>query len=107
MRYSGSLAAAVGVVAAAIAFGVYLPSSWSGAHPRDVTLRVFSAQDLAQLKESASRGETKLLLLVVLGEVFDVTAGRDFYGPGSEYEGFVFVDASRAFFDAFRLDPPG
>jgi hypothetical protein len=37
------------------------------------------------------------LLLSLLGHVFDVAGGEEFYGPGEHYRGFVGRDASRAF----------
>ena len=42
-------------------------------------------------------GGGEALLLAVLGEVFDVSRGAQFYGPGGAYSGFVGRDASQAF----------
>ena len=48
--------------------------------------------------ELAERGVADgALLLAVLGEVYDVSAGAQFYGTGMEYAYFVGRDASKAF----------
>ena len=49
------------------------------------------------LPEELSVGGGGLLRLVVLGEVYDVSSGAEFYGSGAPYHGFVGRDASRAF----------
>mmetsp|Transcript_2308 Transcript_2308/g.3121 ORF Transcript_2308/g.3121 Transcript_2308/m.3121 type:complete len:213 (+) Transcript_2308:1-639(+) len=41
--------------------------------------------------------KSKPLYLAILGEVFDVTKGADFYGPGEGYGFFSGRDGSRAF----------
>ena len=57
-----------------------------------------------ELRDAAERQET--LLLVVVGETFDVTSGREYYGRqasglSDSYEGFANgTDASRAFLTA-------
>ncbi|XP_050071810.1 neuferricin homolog [Anopheles maculipalpis] len=41
--------------------------------------------------------ENKLLYLVILGHVYDVTTGSKHYGPGQSYHMFVGHDATRSF----------
>uniref|UniRef100_A0A914E8W8 Cytochrome b5 heme-binding domain-containing protein n=1 Tax=Acrobeloides nanus TaxID=290746 RepID=A0A914E8W8_9BILA len=36
------------------------------------------------------------ICMAVLGKIYDVTRGRDFYGPGSAYENLAGHDATRA-----------
>ena len=36
-------------------------------------------------------------LLAVLGQVYDVTEGKQYYGKGEGYQGFAGRDASKAF----------
>lgn len=49
------------------------------------------------IKSFTGEGERKALYLVILGNVFDVTKGKRFYGPGQNYHAFLGRDASRAF----------
>jgi len=56
--------------------------------------RVFTPEDLARA-DGADPGAP--LYLAILGEVYDVTAGRKYYGPGEGYHCFVGRDASAAF----------
>eukprot|EP00957_Ditylum_brightwellii_P031990 2425604-Ditylum_brightwellii.AAC.1 len=37
------------------------------------------------------------LYLSIMGRIYDVTAGSNFYGPGGQYHSFVGKDATRAF----------
>ena len=63
---------------------------------------VFSAE---KLREFDGSDESKPLLLVVLGEVFDVSDGKKFYGKGQGYEIFVGQDSSRSFHSGDWKDP--
>ena len=56
-------------------------------------VRVFTPEQL-QVEGSGGSGR---LLLAILGEVFDVSAGTDFYAEGKGYNCFVGRDGSRAF----------
>ncbi|KAI9503325.1 cytochrome b5-like heme/steroid binding domain-containing protein, partial [Coemansia spiralis] len=67
-------------------------TNWRNYVPRQQ--RAFTQQELA--KYDGSNPELPLLLAVE-GDVYDVTDGRGFYGPGSAYNIFVGRDASRAF----------
>lgn len=55
--------------------------------------RIFTKEELAKYK-GQDGGD---IYLAILGKVFDVTRGRDYYGPGGGYEFFSGVDGSRAF----------
>ncbi len=55
--------------------------------------RSFSAEELARHDD---RNPQLPLLLAVRGVVFDVSSGRDFYGPEHKYHGLAGKDASRA-----------
>ena len=56
--------------------------------------RIFTPEQLAQYDGT----DPKLpLLLAVRGDVFDVSSGRLFYGPGGGYSIFAGKDASRAY----------
>ncbi|EOD09447.1 hypothetical protein EMIHUDRAFT_197879 [Emiliania huxleyi CCMP1516] len=73
----------------------------------DANARVFTSEELI---EAAASNET--LYAVVVGRVFNVTSGAQFYGSGGGYRGFADGrDASRAFldtdFDAEGLDDLG
>ena len=66
---------------------------------------VFEAEEL----RDAASAPNAPLLLIVLGNVYDVSSGRAFYGPDGGYAGFANgTDASRAFltadFDANATD---
>jgi membrane-associated progesterone receptor component len=55
--------------------------------------RDYSLAEVAQYDGSDS---TKPLLLAIRGQVYDVTRGRDFYGPGGPYAMFAGKDCTRA-----------
>ncbi|KAJ1813620.1 hypothetical protein LPJ56_003337, partial [Coemansia sp. RSA 2599] len=67
-------------------------TNWRNYVPRKQ--RVFTQAELA--KYDGSSPELPLLLAIE-GDVYDVSAGWGFYGPGSTYHIFVGRDASRAF----------
>ena len=75
-----------------------LPSS-----PSPIVFRTFTPPDLKDYN-----GEKGMpVYLAVRGKVFDVTPGKNFYGPGGPYENFAGRDASRGLacgsFDADML----
>lgn len=51
--------------------------------------------NLKQLKEYDGTGEDGRVLVAVNGNVYDVTKGKSFYGPGGPYSSFAGRDASR------------
>ena len=51
----------------------------------------------AELKDYDGSQEGKGPYLAVLGQVFDVSKGKDHYGPGGGYSFFSGIDGSRAF----------
>lgn len=71
--------------------------------PAPTVFRTFTPPDLKPFN-GADRQE---VYLAVRGKVFDVSSGRNFYGPGGPYENFAGRDASRGLakgsFDADML----
>ncbi|KAK9279056.1 hypothetical protein L1049_012731 [Liquidambar formosana] len=49
-----------------------------------------------QLKQFDGSDPSKPIYVAVKGRIFDVTAGKSFYGPGGAYVMFAGKDASRA-----------
>ncbi|CAK7271097.1 hypothetical protein SEPCBS57363_004441 [Sporothrix epigloea] len=63
---------------------------------------------LGELADYDGTDASKPIYLSVGGKVFDVSAGRKFYGPGGSYHYFAGVDASRGFVTGcFREDRTG
>ncbi|KAL8795499.1 MAG: hypothetical protein Q9195_002088 [Heterodermia aff. obscurata] len=59
--------------------------------PDPIVFRTFTPPDLKPFN-----GEDNMpVYLAVRGKVFDVTSGRNFYGPGGPYENFAGRDATR------------
>jgi len=60
----------------------------------ETKVKMFTDDELAEYDGI----KNKKVYLAVIGEVFDVTKGHKYYGPGeSEYSGFAAKDGSRAF----------
>ncbi|KAF8840128.1 cytochrome b5 [Paxillus ammoniavirescens] len=75
------------------------------AHPPTVLFRTYTPKTLAPFNGT----DGGRILLAIKGIVFDVTAGRNFYGPDGMYGNFAGRDASRGMakqsFDAEMLTP--
>lgn len=70
------------------------PGSTAAAEGSPVSSRrVFTPEALAV----EGGGDKGVLLLAILGDVYDVTAGANHYGSGASYNCFVGRDATRAF----------
>eukprot|EP00741_Cyanophora_paradoxa_P022394 tig00021463_g21620.t1 len=61
--------------------------------PQPVELRDFTPEELLEFD---GRDESKPLYLAIKGRVYDVTKGKQFYGPGGPYAKFAGRDCSRA-----------
>ncbi|GJJ78564.1 membrane-associated progesterone receptor component [Entomortierella parvispora] len=76
--------------------------------PRPPAL-VFKEYTPKELAEFDGRTEDTRILMAVQGKVFDVTRGRNFYGPDGPYGNFAGRDASRGLaknsFDKAMLSP--
>ncbi|TRY61072.1 hypothetical protein TCAL_05706 [Tigriopus californicus] len=76
----------------------------SGSIPHESGQRLFTRDELKRY--DGSEGSPGLYLAMV-GQVFDVSKGKDYYGPGGGYSFFTATDGSRAFvtgqFDADGL----
>ncbi|KAJ2077907.1 hypothetical protein H4R24_004843 [Coemansia sp. RSA 988] len=67
-------------------------TNWRNYIPRNQ--RVFTQVELSQYDGT---NPEKPILLAIEGDVYDVTLGSGFYGPGASYHLFAGRDASRAF----------
>lgn len=71
---------------------------------------LFKEYTPAELEKFSGENDSKVLM-AVKGDVFDVTAGKSFYGPGGPYSNFAGHDASRGLaknsFDEEMLTPVG
>jgi len=66
--------------------------------PQEVPLPEAEERDysLSELARYDGSDPDKPLLIAIRGQVYDVTRGRDFYGPGGPYEMFAGKDCTRA-----------
>jgi predicted heme/steroid binding protein len=82
------------VIIALISSRIYQPSYPTGYKlPND--LQVFTKDQLSAFKGNESK--TSLIYISIIGHVYDVTNGRQFYGPDGGYAGFAGRDGTRAF----------
>ncbi|KAJ8508866.1 hypothetical protein ONZ45_g8902 [Pleurotus djamor] len=74
-------------------------------HPPTVLFKTYTPKSL----EPFNGKDNERILLAINGTVFDVTAGRNFYGPNGMYGNFAGRDASRGMakqsFDVEMLTP--
>ncbi|EPQ32226.1 uncharacterized protein PFL1_00423 [Pseudozyma flocculosa PF-1] len=68
----------------------YLPPR----HPDTVEWKRYTPRTLA-LYDGTDSSASPRILLAINGKVFDVTSGKNFYGPGGPYGNFAGRDASR------------
>ncbi|KAL0079445.1 cytochrome b5-like heme/steroid binding domain-containing protein [Phycomyces blakesleeanus] len=78
-------------------------------HPDVMVFRNYTPKDLLPFDGNGKDGR---ILMGVNGSVYDVTRGRNFYGPGGPYENFGGHDASRglaknSFDEDMITDPMG
>eukprot|EP01137_Pigoraptor_chileana_P021359 Opistho-2@84941 len=66
---------------------------------RSINMRVFGVPEFSpsELSQYDGSDPTKPIYLAIMDRVYDVTAGKNTYGPGGSYSHFAGKDASRAF----------
>ncbi|PKI84197.1 Dihydrodipicolinate synthase [Malassezia vespertilionis] len=80
-------------------------------HPKSVEFVKYTPKTLALFDGTAhdDGNDGRRILLAIKGNVFDVSPGRNFYGPGGPYGNFAGRDASRGMakqsFDPEMLTP--
>ncbi|BGP56136.1 hypothetical protein JCM8202_005903 [Rhodotorula sphaerocarpa] len=78
-------------------------------HPHTQLSRTWTPQELQKYDGRDPNHEDGRILFAIRRKVYDVTAGRSFYGPGGPYEAFAGRDASRGLakqsFEADMLTP--
>ncbi|CAO3660868.1 unnamed protein product [Umbelopsis vinacea] len=61
-------------------------------HPEVMLFKTYNPKELREFDGNSDNGR---ILMAVNGSVYDVTRGRNFYGPGGPYGNFAGRDASR------------
>ena len=81
-----------------MAFGRFVAKLFGKKEPARAPLPEAEARDysLSELTDYDGSDPTKPLLIGIRGYVYDVTRGRDFYGPGGPYGMFAGKDCTRA-----------
>ncbi|KAJ2959116.1 hypothetical protein NQZ79_g5403 [Umbelopsis isabellina] len=71
-------------------------------HPEVMLFKTYTPKELRAFDGTSDNGR---ILMAVNGSVYDVTRGRNFYGPGGPYGNFAGRDASRGLAkNSFDLD---
>jgi membrane-associated progesterone receptor component len=72
------------------------PTTTLPSGPAPIVFQTFTPRTLLRFNgEKSTLNPNGLVYLAVKGKVHDVTAGRNFYGPGGPYENFAGRDATR------------
>ncbi|KAL9547506.1 hypothetical protein PS6_007100 [Mucor atramentarius] len=83
------------------------PAVQEAKHPEVMIFKNYTPLDLLPFDGLGKEGR---ILMAVNGSIYDVTRGRNFYGPGGPYANFAGHDASRGLaknsFDADMLTDP-
>jgi len=81
-----------------LGYKIFFPKRHDSGPPREPALPPLPKRDftLEQLREFDGKRTDGRILIGANGKVFDVTRGKNFYGPGGPYAVFAGRDASRA-----------
>lgn len=82
------------ILAIAVILAYYFGKKFAGPSKKILPLRVISREELS-LADSAN--SSSIHYLSIVGHVFNVSAGRSYYGKGGSYSFFAGRDATRAF----------
>ncbi|KAI7906177.1 cytochrome b5 [Cokeromyces recurvatus] len=89
--------------------GNKLPLIQEAKHPEVILFKNYTPLELLPFDGNGKDGR---ILIAVNGSIYDVTRGRNFYGPGGPYANFAGHDASRglaknSFDEEMLVDPHG
>ncbi|KAI9482723.1 MAG: cytochrome b5-like heme/steroid binding domain-containing protein [Benjaminiella poitrasii] len=104
-----ALAAILAYIVRSYATAGSKPVIQAAKHPEVILFKNYTPMNLLPFDGTGKDGR---ILIAVNGSIYDVTRGRNFYGPGGPYANFAGHDASRGLaknsFDAEMLvDPQG
>uniref|UniRef100_A0A8C5MMU5 Neudesin neurotrophic factor n=1 Tax=Leptobrachium leishanense TaxID=445787 RepID=A0A8C5MMU5_9ANUR len=100
-RCSAALGSLYLLCMAAVSLGSEPPSAQRPADPSHKPVRLFTEEDLATYN---GEQDDRPIYMAVKGAVFDVSAGKEFYGKGAPYNALVGKDSTRAV-AKMSLDP--